>query len=401
LSIEAETFAATWRLAATACPSALRAMVPDVFEATPPPPEVASQFESAAPLGIDKLFVLRVARYGAGYRITAREWDASIRQWGAPRARDTPAAARSVTQALRTLATAFAPVARLVEVTDSQVILRLRGSALGAGEAAAGAAARHAFFVAAVAADGEAPESIPWTWLRLDEVEADGRARCSVVSRYEAPLASLSGGLRRWLALGAARTDRATRLRLVHSGEAPVALAGFEVVDLDAGGASLGFTAADGSFLIRDEGSPLRRLEVRAGSWPVTRLPLVPGFVAEIEAEIPWDESAIDAHSAWENLRSELLDLVALRESAAAAVEESLNASDAAGARARLDALKALPDAERYLNRIASERRRFFFDDPVLEKQVEFAFAALTELAQEKLAADRTAQLESRLERTP
>ena len=163
-------------------------------------------------------------------------------------------------------------------------------------------------------------DPIEFTFLTIDSLDG-AEVSCSIQSGFRAPLAGRKSKKNEKLALVIRPPARSTKLTLISQGEDPRPMEGFDIISVKPGDPDktrelIGTTDWKGEIEIPpiDEGSEGMRLiyPERAGR-ALRKLPLIPGFHAELVAALPDDDARLYAESVIKGLENEILNLVIQR----------------------------------------------------------------------------------------
>ncbi|MBN2579694.1 MAG: hypothetical protein JXB10_11950 [Pirellulales bacterium] len=356
----------------------------------------------------DKIIVLTVTEEGCTLRVAARELDVRTRRFG-------PVIAKTVWQRgkLRDAATdavleAFAPLAMIdgADLKKGTVVLRLKAAALPPRDPNLVFVRPGTYFQPILRyndRDGNPLkiEPLPWTIFETESVSPE-QVACKLYTGLRAPPIVRRRGRMEQLALGVRPSTAASTLELRARAEPKPPLAGYEIYEQGSSPKDLkllGRTDPRGRFVIPPGKASLRLLMVKNGQRPLSKpLPLVRGLEPELSIEIPSDDARLQAEGVVIGLVDELIDIVGRRKVLAARIKIAMKNNDWQKARQFLRELRNLPDGQRFLYRLADEKKRLSSRDRMLQKQIDELFNELQKNIVKYLSPEEIDALEIQLE---
>lgn len=264
----------------------------------------------------DKLFVVHVGRRDARYRLTAREYDVTIQQWG-PLQHRSPAVRGLLDRELVELCLAiFSPSAEQVPGSQpGKILLAVQGAALPTADPSVQLVRPDDVFglVRLFRKDQTVQvQPVDWTYLTVEQVNL-GTVQCSLRSAYRNPVTRRAPGSR-LVAVGMRPMSAPTHLRFLGRDGHP--LTGYEVHVADArGGAEAQLLSTDFQGVVTlPPADRLLSVSLRSGSQTLARLWVLPGSIADQkEIVIPDDPVRFQVESRLTALQDAIIDEVALR----------------------------------------------------------------------------------------
>lgn len=335
-------------------------------------------------LKADKVMIVRLDWSYGGYVVEARELDLHTRLWGTAIRTIVGQPARLSDAALDAMFAAFAPLARVEGVKDSQVSLRLRGGQIPPRDLGLTFVAPHTIFRPVVRfndRDGEIladkpPTPINWTYLRADTVDA-GVVTCQIFTGLRSPLTARRRGRTEQLALAVHPPDAPTELVLSSRTDSSRRLFGYEVVGYDPSGkesAVLGQTDRDGKLTVLPAPFGLRVLVIKSGGELLARLPLVPGVEPVALASVSDDDQRLAVEGYITGLQEEVVDLVARRGTLMARIRAHIAADRLKEAGELLVELRQLATRDDLDIVLSEQRKQYFSGDASIRRKIDKLF---------------------------
>jgi len=355
---------------------------------SPSPAEATSPAGAAVHLDdLDKVILLVVLPGPAGYRVVARELDVRTRQWNTPASVPVWHDGKLRDAAFAAMRRAFAPLAQVVAVEQSDVTLRLR---------AAGFPLRDKTIVMVRPGDLFRPVirhndrygkvkgvlAIEWTFLTVEEVAPAGLA-CKLYTGLRSPLSGRRRGRYEQLALAVAPPGKPTRLTLQSRTKPHDPLIGYDVYSHPPGSKKtdlVGRTDRLGSVVVPPTDDPLRVLVVKNGSEFLARLPMIPGMEDEVVADIRNDDQRLEAEGFIRGLQEELIDLVIRREVLLAQYEARFGEKKYDEAEKLIRQLRALETRDDFALHLAQEQKKVFSADKLSQAKIDQMFSKTRKL---------------------
>jgi hypothetical protein len=317
---------------------------------------------------IDKLLVVSVSSGPIQWSVAAREFDFRVRSWRPIVNEDIDQPRRAGSQALSACWAAFAPVARVERTEGNQANLHFQASGLAYRDRALAGVSTGDVLEPFLrrpgrgdATDGANVVSIPWTFLRVVDVEGDV-ARAEIVTGVRSPLSTTLRGGTEILAVAARAAPREAILSLQLADAAATPLVGYEVRAEATGdtleSTSLGFTDEAGQVVVPSLEGPLASLLILHGDRLAARLPLAPGLHSRLAARLADDSATAAIEAAALALMDELMDAVVRREVLMAQIRRWMERGESQRARDELDVLRRLPRRQQFERSVVQLRQR-------------------------------------------
>ncbi len=369
-------------------------------------------------LEVDKVMLLAIVpTAGKGlpttesYRVAAREFDVRTQQWGSTVSRQVFQRGKLRDVSAAALFTAFAPLARIEDVSTAErhVVLRLKAGSLPMRDGQTLVSPGDLFRGVVRYNDREGKPrriaTIPWTFCQVYEVTSK-EVRCQLHTGLRSPLSSRRRGRVEQFALGVIPPGRPSVLTLQSRSDPQRALAGYDVYarppekrdpdakDSDAKnpGAKkavlLGRTDRQGRMTIEPADDPLRILVVRNGNEPLARLPIVPGLEPELTALVPDDDFRLEAEGVITGLQEEMVDLVTQRTVLITRTRARIRAGKFDEAVKLIELLRSLPDGPQFARTLAAQKKNLRSSDRSVQTKIDALFADTQELVQKYLAPE-------------
>lgn len=297
------------------------------------------------------------------------------------------------TQTFRTLCRAFAPLARVEEVEEDRVVLRLRAASLLPAAAPLGTIPPGSMFQPIVryedrAGDVRRIDTLAWSVLRVEEV-GGAELTCKLFTGIRSPLSARRRGRSEQLALLMILPQRPSELTLHGFRDPYPVLPDYEVFALRPGekkATLLGRSDAEGRLSIpQDPESSLRILLVKNGSRYLARLPLVPGYESELNAPIANDDERLAAESRLMGLQEEIIDLVTEREVLSRRIRAMLDAEREEAAQDAYARLRGLKSRDAFLLELSQERTLAISEDDLSQRRIDAMFDEMRQLVTDRL----------------
>ncbi len=343
---------------------------------------VAAAALPADPPGTDKFMLVLVSAAPDGYQVAAREFDVATGLWSATVVRPARQLGKLPDESLSAILRAFAPLARLSDVKDGRVMLRLRAGWLRPRDAEAVRAGDAFRLVARGVGAQAAPDArpIPWTFCTVEEV-AEEALRGRLETGLREPLPPRWENALEVLALGVVPSERPSVLSLKSTAQPPQALAGYEVYA--AGPAAgrpvlLGRTDARGSLSIAPAPDRLVQiLLVKHGNQWLARLPMVTGLEPQLAAAVAQDDDSVALQAALAGVRDAAVDLTARRAMLLGRLKARMAAGQLAEAEQLLKELRQLPGAKDFIASRAGELKKDLPGDAATQAKLDAALGEL------------------------
>lgn len=353
---------------------------------------------------LDKLFVLSIQRKDDAYLILAREYDVRTQIWSPVVERQTALAEELGELGFHLLIDTFSPLALIVSTENKSATLRMRGGALPTRDPTLRFVGPGDLFRPIVRyndRDGTPRriQSIPWTFLLVDTIE-DTDVDCRVVTGLRSPLSARRRGRVEQLAAKMRFSPSATRVNLRSPTEPQSPLVGFAVYAYGPDSPEtvlLGRTDRMGQITVPPGDDPLRILLVKNGTALVAKLPLVPGFLDQLEAVVPDDRTRLRVEAEITGIQEALVDFVAEREILMARAERRIEQGEIDEARGHVDELARLSTDQNFRFRLRQLRQGVASDDPRTRQRIEQLIDDTQQLVDEYLDSQRVDALRESL----
>ena len=330
---------------------------PDALERATPEQMLARTSQGA----FDKVYLLAVDAWGAGYRLSGREWDTATGQLSAVRRKQVYRRNEIATGWLLLIRDLFVPLAIVEQSRTGAVAVRARAGELVPPDQGWAPLQKdqifelyHRFTGSKAAAAG--PQRVPWTYLVVEQVER-GRGACRLLTGLRAPLSAR----RRveTLAVGIRRDVPSTRLSLLTTRPAPKPVVGTEVdVVTDPEQPPQRLVSDRAGAIEIKAGAGLRQvwLYIRSGQALLAKLPIVPGVRAAESVELPDDSLRLHVEGELSILQAALVDAVARRAMVTASARASAKSGDWKQTATSLTQLDELPGRANFAARLNAVR---------------------------------------------
>ncbi|HET6883888.1 MAG TPA: hypothetical protein VFI31_27285 [Pirellulales bacterium] len=342
--------------------------------------------ESLVESDFDKLLVAVVRLADGGYEIEARDYDLHARLASSPVLRVAPQRELLPDEVVEAVLLAFSPLARIDDVEEKQVTLKLRAGALPPIDPSISFTQPGDVFRAVRRfndREGKLKKlmNIDWTYLVVERVD-ETDATCEMFSGLRSPLTGRSRGRDERLALLVRPTGGATQLEL-HSrmlGDDPKTarpLAGYAIYAHPAGSPEtvlVGRTNGDGKLLVPSDATPVRILLVKHGGEPLARLPIMPGLEPVMQAEVADDDVRLVAEGIIVGIQERLVDLIARRQVTVVRIRARLEENKIDEAKALLEELRLMGRQEDYINEVRVQKQQAVSDDKRMQKKIDKLF---------------------------
>jgi hypothetical protein len=398
----------------------IRALQGGAWEATvaPAPPALrqamAASIEGVtaaalpeSPRGVDKFMLVEVSAAPDSYRVAAREFDVATGLWSATVVRPVRQLEKLPQQSLAAIFRAFAPLARLSDVNDRRVMLRLRAAWLASRDPAAAPVRPGDLFrlaargIAPQAAQGAAP--IPWTFCTVEEVAEEEEMRGRLETGLREPLPARWESALEVLALGVVPPERPSVLSLKSTAQPPQALAGYEIYAAPSAAERpqlLGCTDDRGSLSVAPARDHLLQiLLVKHGDEWLARLPMVAGLEPQLTVALAHDGSRVALQECLAGVRDAALDLAARRAMLAGRLQARMAAGQLAEAEQLLKELRQLPSAQEMIAARVRELKKGLPSDAEFQGKIDAALGQMQRVLAAQLDAKAIDQLAAQLQK--
>ena len=291
--------------------------------------------------GVDKVWIVRVGRFGASFTLEGREFDSLTGQLGEIHRADVRDAI-DLPRGLLTLARSlFEPIAEVGEQRAGGVTFEVQGGAITVSNPVGAVAPVGTIFRAVrlfLEPDGKVSQvlDIPYSYFRVEE-RIGSVASCAIIKGVGDPLTSRYSRKNRIVALGVQPARAPTRLRFLLKADR-VPAAGFKLTARTAEENSkayeVGITDRDGRVeLPVDFARELVIVRVIGGSdEPLADVPIMPGETrSERTIILDGRPRTLDLEAKLDALRDAIIDTVASRSRLEARMKARLEGDDLAG----------------------------------------------------------------------
>ena len=342
---------ACWTLTVEPPPEELAAdMSVDVALITP---DAVDAIDKAILLENDKLILISVGANPREAVIRVRELDCRMRHFGPVVKRHLWQPDCLAQETFGALVDAFAPVVRIEDGQDRNLVTRLRAGGLITSKDSPAYIGVGDFLRPVVRKNDRLGvhtriDVVVWTYLQVESRNKinPNILNCYVHSAMRSPIRGRGGTRREQFAFGLRATHESTMLNVVaqvRRSETPYPLPGIEVYSKKPStdplpqtpdeklaaskknpAIKLGETDWRGSILITRYEMPVRIVYLKNGGQLLRRLPIVPGFNTELLSDVPDDDPRLQAESVVKGFHGQIKDLVAQRQILAARIKKRL-----------------------------------------------------------------------------
>ncbi|MEI8018412.1 MAG: hypothetical protein WCH39_09425, partial [Schlesneria sp.] len=326
----------------------------------------------------DVWFVAAVETLPVGKRVSVRSWQ--------PEVQTESVVASTVVQDERDLAIAlvrlcrdlFRPMGIVVQVNDRSVQIRLKGGELITPDPTFSQLSPEEVLIPMLAYRNkdhviEKLQVIPWTYLTVDEVDGS-----RVVGTVQSGLKLALGGKKRGridtLVVALRPQFESTRIQLVTQSKPQLPLVAHrlevrteamiprvteEHPEIDPASTLIDEKLTDRRGLTRisvEPNHPLVWLFAYSGQHMLARVPFVPGAAAEVRFEVPDDATRLAAEADLQMLQGEVIDAVALRNTAISTIRAAAKKDDWQTVDQKLTLLKQQASSNSLVDRLVAVR---------------------------------------------
>lgn len=340
----------------------------------------------------DKLILMTLVRSSdmPGFMLCTREVDISTQRITGLLREQVPDAACLCDVAFRMMMCNFTPSGMIESVEMNKVALRMRAGRILTPQP--GILHMNPGDVGMVlirynAADGTARRITPvmWTYLVV-EPKTDDMVRTSpIMARVEtgirAPFSNRRAGRVEQIVLKVHPSTQTSTLFLHGKKQEDGTLkplVGYTVYSHEPGSKTptlIGRTDWRGKFIVEPEPDKiLRILLVKNGPTILARLPVVPGIISDLEAEIPDVDKQIEAEGVITGLQEEMVDLIAWREILIARIHARMEAEDLDQAELLLTELRELKTHGEFKRRLGEQQKLLFSPEAAVQARIDKLF---------------------------
>ena len=324
---------------------------------------------------VDIWQVATVQAIGAGWRVGVRSWQPSVAVESEAASVDCSDRSELALAVLRLSYAAFRPVGLIDNVEGKQATVLLRAGALAVPDDSFALSKAAKLFIPVLASRKrdktiDRLQTIPWTFLSVTGVDG-ARLTCDVHSGLRSAIGGKKNGRIETLAIGVKSSFPTSQLELATQSRPSLPLVAHRIElrktgeipkqdeSLDNDDRLIKVLLTDRRGQVVLPAGPTEDviwLFAYSGNHLLARVPTLPGIAATMKLEVPDDSARLAAESDLYMLQGELIEAVAARNTAAAAVRIAVKKNDAARAKQAATDLKKLPDAQVYLDRVTAIR---------------------------------------------
>lgn len=377
----------------------------------------------------DKVFRLAIGRNANGFELTGSEFDVPTQQRTSEVSR-TVIAPRFVAHELaRMTAALFRPVAIVDTANEMNVRIRLKAGLIACPNPNWNAIPVDSYLTTyRLYFDRDKVIrkriEVPWTFLKILKTQR-AQADCKVISAFRAPLAGIQRRVET-RALVATPLSNVSELRIERRNDrrSPTGTLRVNLAHSFVPGKPVDFhsrlvTDRRGTQRLSKEETPIQFIFVYSGDTLLARVPVMIGLEEVIELEVPDDETQLSVDGQLNQIKSELIDIVARRTVMIARVKllakqgkfGQLAAGDAGGQDAReennvsavMKQIELLPGVESFRKKILAVRvpavaRSESAGDRAAVNRINKQCDEMTELVKRYLDDDKLKQLEEQVD---
>ncbi|MFT5527423.1 MAG: alpha/beta superfamily hydrolase [Pirellulaceae bacterium] len=307
----------------------------------------------------DKLFLVSITEDITSFRMRVREIDCRTHLF-------SPVIDRLIMQrdylpkgVFESVVKLFAPIAKIESAKQLDATIRVRAGGLIVDEFDPVTVGQDDVFLPVIRKQdrfGKATgiTSPPWTFLTISEMNST-LLECKIHSGLNTPLGNRASSRKQRYAISVKPVADTTTLAARTRGKDSIELVGYDVYAKDPISSEselVGKTDWRGEISIPKGGHALRIVYVRSGGNLLARLPIVPGFVSNVEAEMRDDRPRLREEGFVHSLQSRLTDLVAQRAILEKRFEQNLSKDDITAAGNNLKSFGQLDDLRKIQTRM-------------------------------------------------
>ena len=330
----------------------------------------------------DKLMIVRIRSVDGSYEIEVREIDGHTRQLGPTTSANTGIPSLIGSIASRLLSRSFMPLTRIDEVgKTNKAEMRARGiescirtrineqlqpEVVTIENSPCFIRNNDRMLPVVIRTDRGGKvvrlDAVPATYIAIESID-NTAIKGQVYSAVRAPLAGRKSKRAEKLALVIRPAEGTTVLRLVsRNDEEPEPLEGYDVVTVEVDDITKeleyhGQTDWRGEIVIPPS-DDMRMLLVRRGGRRLKKIPVIPGFLPEVETTITNDETRLLAKGVVTGLENEILSLAVLRKIYVKEIQKTIEEGDKPKARKILTEYTGLEDPTDLRSRMADDEAR-------------------------------------------
>lgn len=359
----------------------------------------------------DKIMLVSVRRPEGIPELAVREWDYRTEVLGPIVTRQCGQQATLAWHCADAIFAAFAPIARIDDVTGTTAVVRFRAAGLAEElptDGASSAAVTEGRILSAVIRQNDrygkprpgGIRPVEWTLLVVRQPNP-WRTECQVLTANRGYLGGRSSSRIERLAIGVRTPLATTDLELRSRDEQQRPLVGYEIYAKDADGETrfLGHTDWRGRLTVSPHDGQVRVLYVRSGGTLLARLPLLPGQTDVAVARLVDDQKRLQAEALVRSLQAAIIDLIAQRELLAARIRQAIQQAKWDEAQQLVDRLRSLPTVTDIRQRIDRGRQETATDNTKIQAVIDKMFLEVQTFVLQKIDPNLVDKLSTELAR--
>ena len=326
----------------------------------------------------DVVFAAVVESRPVGKRVSVRSWQPEVQtesQVVSTDVRDDRDLAVALIRLCRDL---FRPMGIVVQASDRSIQIQLRGGELSSPDLSFAQLSTNDVLIPLLAYRNkdhsiEKLQAIPWTYLKVDEVDGS-----RVVTTVQSGLKLALGGKKRnridTLVVAIRPQFESTRIQLVTQSKPQLPLVAHrlelrtaaiiprvtdEHPDADPSSTLIDEKLTDRRGLARiyaEPNHPVVWLFAYSGQHLLARVPFVPGATREVRFEVPDDATRLAAEADLQMLQGEVIDAVALRNTAISTIRAAAKKADWSTVNQKMELLKQQESSSTLIDRLLAVR---------------------------------------------
>ena len=326
----------------------------------------------------DVWFVAAVETLPVGKRVSVRSWQPEVQTESIVKStvvHDERDLAISLVRLCRDL---FRPMGIVVQVNDRSVQIRLKGGELITPDPSFSQLSPDELLIPMLAYRNkdlviEKLQAIPWTYLTVDEVDGS-RVTGTVQSGLKLALGGKKRGRIDTLVVALRPQFESTRIQLVTQSKPQLPLVAHRIEvrteamipratednpEIDPASTLINEKLTDRRGLSEisvEPNHPLVWLFAYSGQHLLARVPFVPGFASEVRFEVPDDATRLAAEADLQMLQGEVIDAVALRNTAISTIRSAAKKDDWPTVNQKLTLLKQQTSSSSLVDRLIAVR---------------------------------------------
>ena len=409
-----------WRLSADRAPEELRyAIVNDLEEFV----FQDSELELDEVRDGDKLMLVGVSRTDRGYSVSTREYDCRLAKFSSVVQQDVVSTDQLPSVIYQTIRQAFVPLARVLTVEDKNAMALVRaGGLLTSTNIARTKLVRNTGSPCWISAESVCSPvqrrsvrkkgktivqttDVEWTFAVVEQLLNKDKApelSCNLYSAMRTPLGGKRGSRTERILRVCKPNFTETVLYLTDREEPPQPAAGYQIYKVIPGEEDtselIGRTLWNGEFLIESGDQPLVLLYVRSGSRTLARLPIVPGEAKRLTAAMFSDAIRLRAEGIVRGMQSNLLNLIAQRQSLSVQIQVALENKELQQAELLMSDFSELQTGNEFISRMEAQAASLISKDQRENTKIDRMFSELRNLVAKHLTSDMNVSLTADIE---